>query len=246
MAPVIRRHLGPDARAQVGDLDGRLLLLDGRVQQLRARALGQVHADRRARTGLPAPTRGAHARDPQAPRQDPGKQAPTVGASATTPSAPRSCSPARTRPQARASTCSSLGTPPVPDATELELTAQELRDAHNDSILDTEFHRGRAVLVVNPRDDQGGAGASPGQGLHDAREPARRRLLPRRAAPRRALRDARPPSASSGSRSRRGSRPRIRASTRSSTCSLARISRSARSTTCSAWCSRAIPTCAGS
>ena len=38
MAPVIRRHLRPDARAQVGDLDGRLLLVDGRVQQLRARA----------------------------------------------------------------------------------------------------------------------------------------------------------------------------------------------------------------
>jgi NADH-quinone oxidoreductase subunit C len=38
----------------------------------------------------------------------------------------------------------------VPDATELELTAQELRDAHADSILDTEFHRGRAVLVANP------------------------------------------------------------------------------------------------
>jgi NADH-quinone oxidoreductase subunit C len=38
----------------------------------------------------------------------------------------------------------------VPDATELELTAQELRDAHADSILDTEFHRGRAVLVVDP------------------------------------------------------------------------------------------------
>jgi NADH-quinone oxidoreductase subunit C len=40
----------------------------------------------------------------------------------------------------------------VPDATELELTAQELRDADEDkdSILDTEFHRGRAVLVANP------------------------------------------------------------------------------------------------
>jgi NADH-quinone oxidoreductase subunit C len=38
----------------------------------------------------------------------------------------------------------------VPDATELELTAQELRDAHADSILDTEFHRGRATLVANP------------------------------------------------------------------------------------------------
>jgi NADH-quinone oxidoreductase subunit C len=38
----------------------------------------------------------------------------------------------------------------VPDATELELTAQELRDKDNESILDTEFHRGRAVLVANP------------------------------------------------------------------------------------------------
>jgi NADH-quinone oxidoreductase subunit C len=38
----------------------------------------------------------------------------------------------------------------VPDATELELTAQELRDVHSDSILDTEFNRGRAVLVINP------------------------------------------------------------------------------------------------
>jgi len=39
----------------------------------------------------------------------------------------------------------------VPDATELELTAQELREAHSDSILDTEFHRGRATLVANPQ-----------------------------------------------------------------------------------------------
>jgi NADH-quinone oxidoreductase subunit C len=38
----------------------------------------------------------------------------------------------------------------VPDATELELTAQELRDADSESIVDTEFHRGRAVLVANP------------------------------------------------------------------------------------------------
>jgi NADH-quinone oxidoreductase subunit C len=38
----------------------------------------------------------------------------------------------------------------VPDATGLELTAQELRDADNTSIVDTEFHRGRAVLVANP------------------------------------------------------------------------------------------------
>jgi NADH-quinone oxidoreductase subunit C len=38
----------------------------------------------------------------------------------------------------------------VPDATELELTAQELQDLDGDSILNTEFHRGRAVLVINP------------------------------------------------------------------------------------------------
>jgi NADH-quinone oxidoreductase subunit C len=38
----------------------------------------------------------------------------------------------------------------VPDATELELTAQELRERHSDSILDTEFHRGRATLVSAP------------------------------------------------------------------------------------------------
>jgi NADH-quinone oxidoreductase subunit C len=38
----------------------------------------------------------------------------------------------------------------VPDATELELTAQELREREEDSVLDTEFHRGRAVLVANP------------------------------------------------------------------------------------------------
>jgi NADH-quinone oxidoreductase subunit C len=38
----------------------------------------------------------------------------------------------------------------VPDATELELTAQELRDAESESIVDTEFYRGRATLVANP------------------------------------------------------------------------------------------------
>jgi NADH-quinone oxidoreductase subunit C len=38
----------------------------------------------------------------------------------------------------------------VPDATELELTAQELRDAHADSVRDTEFFRERAVLVIDP------------------------------------------------------------------------------------------------
>jgi NADH-quinone oxidoreductase subunit C len=38
----------------------------------------------------------------------------------------------------------------VPDATGLELTAHELRDANAESILGTEFFRGRAVLLTNP------------------------------------------------------------------------------------------------
>jgi NADH-quinone oxidoreductase subunit C len=38
----------------------------------------------------------------------------------------------------------------VPDATGLELIAQELRDADAESILDTTFHRDRATLIVNP------------------------------------------------------------------------------------------------
>ena len=38
----------------------------------------------------------------------------------------------------------------MPDATGLELTAHELREADSDSILGTEFHRGRATLLANP------------------------------------------------------------------------------------------------
>jgi len=38
----------------------------------------------------------------------------------------------------------------VPDATELELTAQELRDQHADCVRDTEYFRERAVLVIDP------------------------------------------------------------------------------------------------
>ena len=38
----------------------------------------------------------------------------------------------------------------MPDATGLELYAQELRDRDAESILDTEFQRGRATLVANP------------------------------------------------------------------------------------------------
>ena len=39
----------------------------------------------------------------------------------------------------------------MPDATGLELTAQELRDADAGSILGTVFHRDRAELVANPQ-----------------------------------------------------------------------------------------------
>lgn len=39
----------------------------------------------------------------------------------------------------------------MPDATGLELTAQQLQEAIPESIVETEFHRGRAVLVANPR-----------------------------------------------------------------------------------------------
>jgi NADH-quinone oxidoreductase subunit C len=38
----------------------------------------------------------------------------------------------------------------VPDATGLELIAQELRDANAESILGTDFHRGRATLLADP------------------------------------------------------------------------------------------------
>jgi NADH-quinone oxidoreductase subunit C len=38
----------------------------------------------------------------------------------------------------------------VPDAPGLELLAQELRDAEPDSVLDTEFFRGKAALHVTP------------------------------------------------------------------------------------------------
>jgi NADH-quinone oxidoreductase subunit C len=38
----------------------------------------------------------------------------------------------------------------VPDATGLELTAQEIREADADAVLDTSFQRGRAVLIAEP------------------------------------------------------------------------------------------------
>ena len=38
----------------------------------------------------------------------------------------------------------------MPDATGLELIAQDIREADPDAVLDTAFFRGRATLVVNP------------------------------------------------------------------------------------------------
>jgi NADH-quinone oxidoreductase subunit C len=38
----------------------------------------------------------------------------------------------------------------VPDATGLELIAQEIRDSDPDAVLDTHFHRERATLLVDP------------------------------------------------------------------------------------------------
>ena len=91
--------------------------------------------------------------------------------------------------QRRTSTCSSLGTPPVPDATGLELTAQELREADAESILGTTFHRDRATLLTNPAASWV-LDSAQGQGLHVSGQPPWRRLLARGAAPRRALRAA--------------------------------------------------------
>src|SRR5437763_38807 len=74
---------------------------------------------------------------------------PRAGGSATRQRGRRSCCRRATR-AAPTSASSNLGIRLVPDATGLELYAQELRDRHTDSILDTEFHRNRATLVANP------------------------------------------------------------------------------------------------
>ena len=43
----------------------------------------------------------------------------------------------------------------MPDATGLELIAQEVREAHDDAVLDTSFFRERAALLVEPLGPQG-------------------------------------------------------------------------------------------
>ena len=60
MAPVRAPALRPDARSQVGDLDGRVRLVRRRVQQLRDRpGRRQDRAGGRLRARLPAAARGA-------------------------------------------------------------------------------------------------------------------------------------------------------------------------------------------
>ncbi len=53
----------------------------------------------------------------------------------------------------------------MPDATGLELTAQELREQDAGSVLDTEFHRGRATLIVDPKHVKAVLGALQSKGF---------------------------------------------------------------------------------
>ena len=132
-------HLRPDARAQVGDRDGRLL----------ARRWASSTTTRSCRRdkfmpvdvhvpGLPAAAGGADARDHQAARDGPGRPDAWAGASATAAAAPRRSSPAR-----RPARAERPGTRQVPDATGLELLAQELRERDAESVVDTVFFRGK-------------------------------------------------------------------------------------------------------
>src|SRR4029077_19423075 len=64
-------HLRPDARAQVGDLDGRVRIDRRRLRQLRARAGRRPdRPGRRVCAGLPAPPRIPHLRHRPAPAED--------------------------------------------------------------------------------------------------------------------------------------------------------------------------------
>ena len=74
MAPVIRRMWDQMLEPKWAISMGACCSSMGVFNNYALVPVGQVHADRRARTGLPASTRGADARGPQAPRQDPGQQ----------------------------------------------------------------------------------------------------------------------------------------------------------------------------
>ena len=83
MAPVVRRIYDQMLEPKWAIAMGACSSLDGRLQQLRDRPGRQVHAGRRPRPRLPAAARGAHARDPQAARDDPWTSPTRAGASAT-------------------------------------------------------------------------------------------------------------------------------------------------------------------
>ena len=167
MAPVIRRLYDQMLEPKWAISMGACCSSMGVFNNYALVPVGQVHADRRARARLPAAARGARARDPAAARQDPRQPARRAGASATARSAPRSCSPRqrdRRCDERRRSTSSSPGTPPVPDATGLELTAQELREIDSESILDTEFHREPRDADRRADSDPDGPRAPPAKG----------------------------------------------------------------------------------
>ena len=98
--------------------------------------------------------------------------------------------PRRPRPRSTSPPRPWAGQAPVPDATGLELIAQELRERDADSVLDTEFFREKAAhhrhRGLDPRD----ARVAAHEGLQLPRVRARRGLLPRGAASRRPVRDA--------------------------------------------------------
>ena len=227
-------HLRPDARAEVRDRDGRLLVVDGRLQQLRDRAGRQVHAGRRARARLPAAARGADARDPQAALDGPGRPEPGLaralrrrghrgGRAGTEAPVPDATGPRAARPRRCASaTPASVLRHRSTSAAQATRRRRARRDRRRRSraLREQRLPLPRSVHGVDYYPDE------PRLGVHyelldmdaldrvdgEAARPARRAA--------RAVGDA-----------ATGRRP---------------TTRSARSTTCSAWSSTATPTCAAS
>ena len=173
-------HLRPDARAEVGDLDGRLRLERRDVQQLRARGgRRQVPARGRVRAGLPAAPRGPDVRDPEAAGQD------HEGAGAGLARA----LPSRGHGGVRrgAWKCSRSRRASLPDATGLELVAQRVREAvADDAVVGTRFEHGQATTRRGPAAGARRAALPARRGRGALRlpgEPPRLRLPPRGAAP---------------------------------------------------------------
>ena len=112
--------------------------------------------------------------------------------------------------------------------------------------IETVYYRNRATVVVDPAQIRTVLAKAARAGIHVPGERARRRPLPRGAAPGRDLRAA----------GHEPGRPRRGQAARPDRCAARRVGdrrtgrrptiRSARYTTCSGSCSRAIPTCAGS